>query len=408
MTEQNQAEPLDDQIAHEAPEFRAAVRAIICGEPGELERLLRKRPSLITERSQSEHQCTLLHYIASNGVEGQLCPESIYIQLQNCPHSQRDSLRERALGVARALIEAGAEVDAVCETYGGGHRQTTLCLLVSSGHPAEAKVHTDLIQVLADAGARLDGIDEDSAPLATALQFGYPRAAAKLVECGARTDGIVHAAAAGRLDQLQRFFDQEGQLRDNVETDPSSWSEDPTIAAEQALVFAAMCGQVQAIRFLLDRGVDVNADPPGSHVTGTALHSASDLATVKLLIERGANVHRREKTYRTTPFEWARVLGREEILEYLCGNFELSFGDAVSFGKTERVKELLEQDPDLACRQYGPGYLPLCEAAISGHLEVVRQLLAHGADPSQPDGNGDTASQLAKQCGHDKIIELLS
>jgi hypothetical protein len=48
----------------------------------------------------------------------------------------------------------------------------------------------------------------------------------------------------------------------------------PTVAAEQALVFACMCGQIKVVRLLLDRGVSVNANPPGSRWTATALHTA--------------------------------------------------------------------------------------------------------------------------------------
>jgi len=42
------------------------------------------------------------------------------------------------VAVARFLLEAGAEVDALGNTYGGDKHQTTMNLLVSSTHPAEA------------------------------------------------------------------------------------------------------------------------------------------------------------------------------------------------------------------------------------------------------------------------------
>ena len=128
----------------------------------------------------------------------------------------------------------------------------------------------ELVKRLAAAGAKVDGVNGDGAPLTTALKFGYPDAAAVLVECGAGVDNIVFAAAAGQLRQLECYF-EHGRLKRDVGTNSNAWSANPPTSAEQALVFAAMCRQGAVIRFLLDRGVNVNADPPGSHCTGTAL-----------------------------------------------------------------------------------------------------------------------------------------
>ena len=120
--------------------FDEAVEAIITGNAAALTKLLVAHPDLIKARSRSDHKATLLHYVAANGVED---------ELQKSP--------KNAAEIARILIEAGAEVDALAETYGGGTNQTTLCLLVSSIHPAAAGVQPALVQVLCDAGAAVDG-----------------------------------------------------------------------------------------------------------------------------------------------------------------------------------------------------------------------------------------------------------
>lgn len=72
------------------------------------------------------HRATLLHYVAANGVEG---------------HRQRTPAN--APDVARVLLESGAEPDAVADMYGG--QCTTMVLLVSSSHPAEAGVQVDTL-----------------------------------------------------------------------------------------------------------------------------------------------------------------------------------------------------------------------------------------------------------------------
>ena len=285
--------------------FETAVTAIIGGDTKKLEALLTQEPELIRARSSSEHRSTLLHYVAANGIED---------ELQQTPPN--------AVEVARILLDAGAEVDALCETYGGGTAQTTLNLLVSSEHPAAAGVQTDLVKVLCDAGAAVDGIDGDGSPLATALGFGYPEAVAMLVSCGACTGNLLFAAAAGRLERVRAYFDDAGVVADVglCETRWFKMSSDSKIAAEQALVYASMCGQAEVMDFLLSRGVDINANPPGTHVTGTALHTVAakgDEIMVRLLLDHGADTTIRDSRYDSTPLGWAEHCGHPRVADLL-------------------------------------------------------------------------------------------
>src|SRR5689334_12527045 len=99
--------------------FEAAADAVIAGDLRTLEAALAAEPALVTARSARPHRATLLHYVAANGVE-----------------DERQVTPPNAVRVAEVLLAAGAEVDALAETYGGGPAQTTLNLLVSSCHPA--------------------------------------------------------------------------------------------------------------------------------------------------------------------------------------------------------------------------------------------------------------------------------
>lgn len=44
---------------------------------------------------------------------------------------------------------------------------------------------------------------------------------------------------------------------------------------------------------------------------------------------------------------------------------------------------------------------------ISGHLDVVKLLLNHGADVKVQDSDGNTAAHRSGQNGHSNIVELL-
>src|SRR5262245_27727805 len=86
--------------------YEAAADAVVSGDLGGLVSLLGADAGLIRARSAREHRATLLHYVAANGVE-----------------DFRQKTPPNAVAVATTLLEAGAEVDALANTYGGGRAQ---------------------------------------------------------------------------------------------------------------------------------------------------------------------------------------------------------------------------------------------------------------------------------------------
>lgn len=166
--------------------FEAAADAIHAGDLNTLRRLLDNHPELVARRSPFPHRQTLLQHVAANGIE-------VERQLRSPAN---------AVDVLRLLIERGADPDAVCDSYGGGNGATTMCLLVSSAHPAAAGTQAALVEELCRGAARVDGLDDDGLPLWTALSYGYTSAAQALARCGARVDNLCFAAALGDLDAV--------------------------------------------------------------------------------------------------------------------------------------------------------------------------------------------------------------
>jgi ankyrin repeat protein len=277
---------IDEVLALEAPAFALAVKAIITGDAVRLRAALMDDPNLVHARSASRHHAMLLHYVSANGVESEL----------QSPVANADE-------IAAILLAAGASVDAPCDAY-EGRWATTMDLLVSSDHPTEAAVAGRLVDVLCSAGAKVDGVRGDGSPLATALCFATLDCVEALIARGARTDNPIFAASAGRVDWLRSWLD--GRESEPVPPVPLflPLAADRAIAAEQALVFASMCGQTEIVRLLLDRKVGVDASPPGSHWTATALHSAAiqgQAAVVQLLLQRGADPSLSDSRYGATP-----------------------------------------------------------------------------------------------------------
>ncbi len=214
------------------PSFEAAADAIVDGELATLRRLLAANPALAHARSAYGHRATLLHHVAANGVEV----------------SRQWQSPANAAEIARALLAAGAEPDAIAGMY---DEDTTLTLLVSSDHPAAAGTQLALVDALVEGGADVDF--DGGRPLWTAIVWGYDRAVDRLIARGARVDNLVFAAAANDLERVSALLSSPMQ--------PLRFGRF-AIAAEHvldhALIYAAGLGRRDAVALLVERGADVS------------------------------------------------------------------------------------------------------------------------------------------------------
>jgi len=234
--------------------FEAAAQAIVDGDEETLRRLLREQPDLIRARSEREHNATLLHYVSANGVEG---------YRQNTP--------QNIVRITEILLEAGAEVEAEANVYGGGC--TTLGLVATSAHPRQAGVQNPLIQLLLDHGAEIEHPNlagNDHGAVFACLANGCPEAARYLADRGARLD-LVSAAGVGRLDVVQSRFDRASV---------------PEL--EMAMRYAAAYGHGNVVTCMLDRGVEVDAHTGDGETALFYAVLSGHLDVIRLLLARGA------------------------------------------------------------------------------------------------------------------------
>lgn len=111
------------------PLFEKAVETLLSGDRDALHELIKNNKALLNERSPFGHGATLLHYVASNGVE-----------------LRRQQVPLNLVVLAKLLIAEGCDPDAKAKFYGNDY--TPLELAATSAHPGEAGIMDDLLAVL--------------------------------------------------------------------------------------------------------------------------------------------------------------------------------------------------------------------------------------------------------------------
>ncbi|MBI1850329.1 MAG: ankyrin repeat domain-containing protein [Planctomycetes bacterium] len=232
-----------------------------------------------------------------------------------------------------------------------------------------------------------------------ALRRGHTEIADLLVRHGAKPSAVVYegveafAAACFRLDR------KEAQAR---------LAEHPEYLRDPLTMFAAAKrDRADVVAFLLDLGMSVEVQD--AHGT-RALHEAAyaeALGVITLLLERGAEVDARESRHGNTPLGHA-VYGKRHRAIDLLSRVSRDLFELTWIGAVERVREVLSAEPDLA-KSVSDGHTPLMWLPDDDDraMEMTKLLLAHGADPSVRNKEGQTAEDRARARGLDEVADVL-
>jgi peptide-methionine (S)-S-oxide reductase len=181
--------------------------------------------------------------------------------------------------VTRAILRSAQGAPGLQEQL-----DSALRLVGWSGVAQRCGVQIELIDTLLDAGASPDGGPNN------ALVNGHVAAAEHLVARGAELT-LASAVCLGRWDDARRL------------AATASESEKPF-----ALALAALNGKAAAVKWMVQAGADVNRPSADLHAHGTPLHHAvcsGSLATVRALVEAGADPGTRDTAWGGTPPGWA-------------------------------------------------------------------------------------------------------
>lgn len=259
--------------------FRTAVAAIDSGDVAGLERLLAERPRLVRERLKSPG--SWLRDVVGRALKGFFKkPYLLWFVAEDPIRNKR--LPPNIAEVTRAIIGAAKR-----EGVSSLQKQLdyALSLVCWSGVAAHFGVQIGLIDVLVDAGAAMANNADN------ALVNGHFAAAEHLVERGGNLR-LATALCLGRWEDVARLA-PETNARDT----------------QFAFVLAALNGKAEALRRMIARGVDVNRPSQDLYSHGTPLHHAvcsGSLESVRVLVDAGADVTRKDSLWGGAPLGWAR------------------------------------------------------------------------------------------------------
>ncbi|KAL6410100.1 hypothetical protein AUP68_06511 [Ilyonectria robusta] len=297
-------------------------------------------------------------------------------------------------GVARSLVDKGADVNAQGGFYGNA--------LQAASH----RGHHEIVQLLLDKGADVNaqgGFYGNA--LYAASQGDHHEIAQLLLDKGADVNAqggdygnALQAASKGGHQQIVQLLLDQGA---DVNAQGGEYG--------NALYATSYGGHQQIVQLLLDQGADVNAQ--GGIFDGNALQ-----AIVQLLLDKGADVNAQGGIFYGNALQAASYGGHQQIAQLLLdkaadvnaqGGVYGNALQAVSHrGRQQIAQLLLDKGADVNAQGgfYGNA---LQAASHRGHHEIAQLLLDKGADVNAQGGEYGNALQAASQGGHHEIVQLL-
>jgi ankyrin repeat protein len=303
-----------------------------------------------------------------------------------------------------ALLKGGADPNKTNE-----EKQTPLTLAARANY-------ADIVEVLVTNGADVSvgSGPHDKTALHIAAKNGNVKIAKLVLEHGADVNSsnnwmgpaINYAVRSGHVELAKMLIHEyKADLRI------------PCCDGTNLLQLAALSGRRNLVSLLLDLGVQpVITEERGDNILHRAV-CARSLDMLRMLLERFPELDLRATNKKgENPMHTAAEFGFLESVQFLLkldpylatmvgASAGLPLHLAAREGKVDCVHALTT--PENVDTEGPQGRTPLIEAAINGHLSVVKFLVERGADVNKVDADGSSALLAAASGGHLPIVEYL-
>nr|XP_042905187.1 ankyrin repeat and KH domain-containing protein 1 isoform X1 [Parasteatoda tepidariorum] len=280
---------------------------------------------------------------------------------------------------------------------------------------AEACSHGDITTVkkLLSEGKNINEVTEEGESLLSlACSSGYYELAQLLLAMKANVEDrglkdmtpLMEAANAGHLDIVKLLIQhgadvnaqtsQEKKLKSskvknqeiNMKAQQEMHGAMPPIVCPEGntpLMFACAAGHEDIVRVLLDAGARVEDHNENGHTPLMEAASAGHVEVAKLLVERGASINTHSNEFKESALTLACYKGHLEMVRFLL---------AAGADREHKTDEM---------------HTALMEASMDGHVEVARLLLDSGAQVNMPADSFESPLTLAACGGHVELAMLL-
>lgn len=183
-------------------------------------------------------------------------------------------------------------------------------------------------------------------------------------------------------------------------------------------------GDLISLENQLKNNVDINIKDAHNETGVIIATDRNDIAMVKLFLAYGADVNIASDKIDNTPIMIASVKGYTDIVQLLIeksdpdmtilnGYGGTALIPACERGHVDVVRLLLEKTNVKVNHINKPGWTALLEAVVfsnggKSQQEIIRLLLAHGANKNIADKKGMTPLEHAKQKGFKELVDILS
>jgi len=230
----------------------------------------------------------------------------------------------------------------------------------------------------------------------------------------------------GNNDRLSASAPIETAAPTVATRNPQDFPAPDVVPANLSLVLASRYGHEEAVRTLLDSGVDVNLRDDLGRTALIATAGEPHEALLNELLARGANVNAQDNQ-RNTALMFAAGRGELANVRSLLraradigarnDDDETALISAIKFGQVDVVELLLDQGADanmynqdqlIAANRMTP-LMVSAEYGVNGpdSVRIAHALLAHGATLNLRRGNGDTALTIAVRKGNHALASEL-
>lgn len=149
----------------------------------------------------------------------------------------------------------------------------------------------ELVQILVDRGARLDNVLLSTVDDYAMVDFLLSRGAKIVSRC--KLSAITDAAGAGNTKVVKLLLSHANEMDMDASRDALNW--------------AAASGRMDTVKLLIERGFDVNVTTEDRYVGETPLLATCEIkkldpprvAVAKFLVEKGADIHARNRDGKT-------------------------------------------------------------------------------------------------------------